>query len=159
MPQDSAPTAASADRYAGFERATFRLFTPSPTRFGDCDMFGHVNNVQFARYYESGRLDYFDRVLDLRASAEPAQTLIIADIHILFLQQINHPCALEVGSRIGRLGNSSFDFEAAIFAPGESRPRSTARATCVWFDFAADHSMPIPDFARSIIQQFEGTQT
>ncbi len=157
MPRDSEPTAVDAGRDAGYQRENFRLFTPSPTRFGDCDMFGHVNNVQFARYYESGRLDYFDRVLDLRASAEPQQTLIIADIHILFLQQINHPCALEVGSRIGRLGNSSFDFEAAIFAPGENRPRSTARATCVWFDFGANRSLPIPDSARSIIQQFEET--
>ena len=118
-------------------------------------MFGHVNNVQFARYYESGRLDYFARVLDIGSSSEPGETLIIADIHINFLQQINHPCALEVGSRIGRLGNSSFDFEAAIFAPGENRPRSTARAACVWFDFATNRSMPIPDTARRIIQQFE----
>ena len=156
MPRDSIPTAPAAGRDAGFERGSFRLFTPSPTRFGDCDMFGHVNNVQFARYYESGRLDYFERVLEIGASAEPGETLIIADIHINFLQQINHPCALEVGSRISRLGNSSFDFEAAIFAPGENRPRSTARAACVWFDFGANRSLPIPDAARRIIQQFEG---
>ena len=145
-----------SERGTRFLRAGFRFFTPTPTRFGDCDMFGHVNNVQFVRYYESGRLDYFDRVLGLAAGSSPRQSLIIADIHVDFLQQINHPCALEVGSRIARLGNSSFDFEAAIFAPGEEQPRSSARAACVWFDYRANRSMPIPDHARATIQKFEG---
>jgi acyl-CoA thioester hydrolase len=139
-----------------FTRGGFRHFTPSPTRWGDCDMFGHINNVQFVRYYESGRLDYFRQVLDMETGSGPQQTLIIADIHVNFLKQINHPCALEVGSRISRLGNSSFDFEAAIFAPGENEPYSTARAACVWFDYQANRSMPIPDAARQTIRDFEG---
>ena len=137
-------------------RGDFRFFTASPTRWGDCDAFGHVNNVQFVRYYESGRLDYFARVLDLDAGPNTGQTLIIADIHVNFLAQINHPCALEVGSRISRLGNSSFVFDAAIFAADEDQARSSARATCVWFDYTANHSVPIPSSARATIQQFEG---
>ena len=121
-------------------------------------MFGHVNNVQFVRYYETGRLDYFRRVLDLEAGPNPEETLIIADLQVSFLQQINHPCALEVGVRISRLGNSSFDFETALFGPGETMPRSTARAACVWFDYRNNKSVPIPASVRSIIQQFEGLE-
>ena len=142
-----------------FTRDQFRFFTPTPTRWGDCDMFGHVNNVQFVRYYESGRLDYFARVLDMPDDPDAQQTLIIADIHVQFLQQINHPCALEVGSRISRLGNRSFDFEAAIFAPAEQTPRSAAKAACVWFDYRENRSLPIPQVARATIQQFEGLES
>ena len=137
-------------------RSNFKHFTASPTRWGDCDMFGHVNNVQFARYYESGRLEYFREVLDLEAGPSPEETLIIADINISFLKQINHPTALEIGSRISRIGTSSFDFEAAIFAPQSDEPYSTARATCVWFDYPANGSRPVPDAVRCAIQQFEG---
>ena len=147
--------APQVDRYL---RPGFRFFTPTPTRWGDCDMFGHVNNVQFVRYYESGRLDYFHRVLELPAETDPQQTLIIADIHVTFLRQIHHPCALEVGSRISRLGNSSFDFEAALFAPGDDEPYSTARAACVWFNYRDNQSIPIPPTEREIIQQFEGIE-
>ncbi|MDH3219065.1 MAG: acyl-CoA thioesterase [Gammaproteobacteria bacterium] len=137
-------------------RPGFRFFTATPTRWGDCDMFGHVNNVQFVRYYESGRLDYFHRLLDMIAGPEVHNSLIIADIHVSFLRQIHHPCALEVGSRISRLGNSSFDFEAAIFAPGDEQPFSTAKAACVWFNYRENRSIPIPARERGIIQQFEG---
>ena len=122
-------------------------------------MFGHVNNVQFLRYYESGRLDYFHRLLELDTGPEVVNSLIIADIHVNFLRQIHHPCALEVGSRISRLGNSSFDFEAAIFATGEDEPFSTATAACVWFNFRDNHSTPVPQAERETIKHFEGIES
>jgi acyl-CoA thioester hydrolase len=150
------PARIDADR---FRRQRFRFFTPSPTRWGDCDRFGHVNNVQFVRYFESGRLDYFHRVLDLETVPDAVDSLIIADIHVNFLRQINHPCALEVGTRVSRLGNSSFDFEAAIYGQDEDEPYSTATATCVWFNFRDNHSTPIPPDARATIQQFEGIES
>ena len=88
-------------------------------------------------------------------------SLIIADIHVTFLRQINHPGALEVGSRISRLGNSSFDFEAAIFNENENEdePYSTATAACVWFNFRDNHSTPIPVAEREVIKQFEGIES
>ena len=141
-----------------FRRDGFHFFTPTPTRWGDCDRFGHINNVQFVRYYESGRLDYFQRVLNLDSLPDAQNSLIIADLYVTFLRQINHPCALEVGTRISRLGNSSFDFEAAIFAPGDDAALSTANATCVWFNFRDNHSTPIPAAERDIIKQFEGIE-
>ena len=144
---------------AGFRRDGFRFFTPTPTRWGDCDMFGHVNNVQFVRYYESGRLDYFHRLLDLKSGPEVDNSLIIADIHVTFLRQIHHPRDLQVGSRISRLGNSSFDFEAGIFIASEEEPCSLSIATCVWFNFQDNHSTPIPAPEREIIKQFEGIES
>jgi len=149
----------SSSQAGRYLRGDFRFYTSTPTRWGDCDMFGHVNNVQFVRYYESGRLDYFHRLLDMEAGPDVHHSLIIADIHVTFLRQIHHPCALEVGSRISRLGHSSFDFEAAIFAPGDDEPFSSAKAACVWFNFRDNHSMPIPPAEREIIQQFEGLES
>jgi acyl-CoA thioester hydrolase len=147
------PAATTRDSYL---RERFRFFTPTPTRWGDCDMFGHVNNVQFVRYFESGRLDYFHRLLDMSVGSDVHNSLIIADIHVTFLRQIHHPCALEVGSRVSRLGNSSFDIEAAIFSPDEDQAYATAKAACVWFNYRDNHSMPIPPAEREIIKHFEG---
>ena len=152
----TAATRIDVDR---FRRDEFRFFTPVPTRWGDCDRFGHINNVQFARYYESGRLDYFQRVLALDATPDAENSLIIADLYVTFLRQIHHPCALEVATRVTRLGNSSFDFEAALFAPDDDAALSTASATCVWFNFRANHSAPIPVAERNIIKQFEGIES
>jgi len=122
-------------------------------------MFGHVNNVQFVRYYESGRLDYFHRLLALDTGPEVVNSLIIVDIHVAFLRQIHHPGELQVGSRISRLGNASFDFEAAIFCADYDLPYSTATAACVWFNYRDNHSTPIPAAEREAIKQFEGIES
>ena len=111
-----------------FLRPGFRFFTPTPTRWGDCDRLGHVNNVQFVRYFESGRLDYFHRLLDVELGPDVVDGLIIADLHVNFLRQIHHPSALDVGTRISRLGNKSFEIEAAIFGTKDDEPCATARA-------------------------------
>ena len=140
-------------------RAHYRYWLPIATRWGDNDMLGHVNNVQFLRYFETARLDYLRQVLGFSPGAATGDSVILADIRVTFLGQVHHPCALEVGTRISRLGNSSFDFEAAIFAPGDDAAWSTASATCVWFNFRDNHSTPIPPDARQTIQQFEGIES
>lgn len=140
-------------------RPGFKFFTPTPTRWGDCDMLGHINNVEYLRYYESARLDYFQQVLGVSPGTGPGDSVILADIHVTFLSQVHHPCALEVGTRISRLGNSSFEVESGVFVPGEERPASIARASSVWFDYAENRSRPIPRAARETIQQFEGIET
>ena len=142
---------------AEFRREGFRFFTPTPTRWGDCDMLGHINNVEYLRYYESGRLDYFHRVLDVETGGELEENLILADIQVTFLRQIHHPSALEVGTRVRRIGNSSFTIESAIFASGEAEPCSVARAISVWFDYTADRSKTIPAEMRRVIESFEGS--
>ena len=141
-----------------FLRQGFRFFTPTPTRWGDCDMLGHINNVEYLRYYESGRLDYFHRVLDIETGGGPQDSLILADIQVTFLRQIHHPTALEVGTRVSHLGNSSFIVDGAIFAPGEEEPRSLSRAVSVWFDYQSDRSKTIPAEIRRTIEQFEGIE-
>ena len=138
-----------------FARNEFRFFTSVSTRWGDCDMFGHVNNVQFLSYYETGRLEYFARVLDMNSGPDPEQTLIIADIHVNFLRQIHHPGTLDISTRISRLGNSSFDVDASIFQPGEELPVLTAKAVCVWLDLIRNSSRRIPDNVRQTIIEFE----
>ena len=149
-------TPAAETDAAQYRRPGFKFFTPTPTRWGDCDMFGHVNNVQFVRYFESGRLDYFHRLLDMAMGPQVHDSLIIADLHVNFLRQIHHPAALEVGTRISRLGNKSFEIEAAIFGADDDEPYATARAACVWFSYRDNRSMPIPAAVREIISEFEG---
>ncbi len=122
-------------------------------------MLGHINNVEYLRYYESARLDYFQQVLGVSPGTGPGDSVILADIHVTFLSQVHHPCALEVGTRISRLGKSSFDVESGVFVPGEERPASIATATSVWFDYADNRSRPIPASARETIEIFEGIES
>lgn len=136
-------------------RSDYKLFTPMATQWGDCDALGHINNVMLLRYIESGRLDYFVRLCDFSLVPGMAQGFVIANLEVGFLSQVHHPSALEIGTRITRLGNSSFNVDASIFLPNEDMPALTTKAVCVWLDLVKNSSKRIPDDVRQTIIEFE----
>jgi len=144
-----------ANRLVKPTRSDYKLFTPTPTQWGDCDALGHINNVMLLRYIESGRLDYFVRLCDISLAPDMTQGFVVASLEVGFLRHVHHPSALVVGTRITRLGNSSFDVDACIFQAGENSPVLACKATCVWLDMLNSSSQRIPDDVRQTIVDFE----
>lgn len=137
------------------ERSAYRLFTPVPTRWGDADALGHINNATLVQYLESGRIDYVRQVCDLKLGEDDDKSFVIASLEIGFLKQVHHPANLDVATRISRLGNSSFDVDTLIFEQGKDQPLISSRGICVWFDLKENASRPIPENIRETIIQFE----
>jgi len=86
-------------------------------RFGDVDMFGHINNVSIARYLEEGRVQLRRQSLDDGVGAKP-EPLVLASIQIGYLAESYFPDELIVGVAVARVGNSSFALMQAIFQKG-----------------------------------------
>ena len=81
------------------------------TRWKDMDAFGHINNAVYLTYYEDARTTHFKRwKLDNKN-----KSIIVASIHIDYFNQIKHPSRITIGSKISRIGNTSFDIESSIF--------------------------------------------
>ncbi len=137
------------------DRADYNLFTALPTRWGDCDALGHINNAMLVRYLESGRIDYFQQVCQLSLAGGEPYGFIIANLEIGFVKQVHHPSNLEIATRISRLGNSSFDVDAIIFNQGDNIPLITSRGVCVWFDLQNNNSVKLPDDIRNTIMTFQ----
>jgi acyl-CoA thioester hydrolase len=141
--------------YRQMERSDFNYFFEMPTRWGDLDAFGHVNNTLYARYYESARLGYFESLMDMRFDPELSSGVIHADMKIAYIKQLHYPSDIDVGCRISRMGNSSLDLDAAIFLKGSDTLISTSRAILVWFDYKANVNKPIPEENRKMIIDYE----
>lgn len=143
------------DDYRQMERADFYHFLLENTRWGDSDMLGHINNVLYARYYESARTSYLREALDIDFINPNKKGIILADMKIAYLKQLHHPAAMTIGARISRLGGSSMHLDAAVFIEGDETPISTSRATLVWFDFDNNKSIKIPQSDRQMISDYE----
>ncbi|WP_299872941.1 thioesterase family protein [uncultured Cocleimonas sp.] len=141
--------------YRQMERADFVHFMNVQVRWGDADALGHINNTLYGRYYESSRLDYFEKLMGMHFTRELTSGVILADMKIAYLKQLHYPTEIEIGSRISRMGNSSLDFEAAVFIKDSEDLISTSRATLVWFDYKADKNKSIPDDKRKMINDYE----
>src|SRR5688572_10098323 len=102
-----------------FLRAEYAHLLSLPTRWMDNDVYGHVNN---ALYYA-----FFDTAINQHLIAEGGLDInhgsVIAfavESQCQYFQPVAFPDVMEVGLRVGKLGNSSVPYELAIFKRGET---------------------------------------
>ena len=137
------------------QQSEFKYIYPMDVRWGDQDILGHVNNVQLIRYLECGRVAYCHEVLGLDFVPQTKAGWILADLQCSFQNQLRFPGMVSVATRFIKMGNSSAHLDAAIFPDANDRPIVSSRAIVVWFDYAKQTSIRIPDAIRQKILNYE----
>ncbi len=139
-------------------RAHFRHFISQPVQWGDMDMLGHVNNVIFFRYVESGRIAYFDQMLGNNPDIWGGEGPILADIQCRFIKQLRYPAQLEIGTRTVKFGSRSLMLECAIFSKDGDTPVATSRGAVVWFNYSEQRAATVPESLRATVRGFEAVK-
>ncbi len=122
-------------------------------RWGDMDSMGHVNNVKFFTFDESGRIAYFDELAKTDPTFWNDHGLILAHIGADFIAQLRYPATLQIGTRVAKLGRSSLHTVSAMFSEG--RLIAVVKGVIVWFDYVNQKPMPIPSHVREMIRKRE----
>ena len=131
-------------------RDSFRHWSPVTIRFGDQDSLAHVNNVALAQYFEVGRTAYvYDMIR--KAGAEGRVEFILARVVIDFLKELHYPGAVEVGSRLTRLGRKSLTTGYGIFK-GDACI-ATSEAVNVFYDMATRRTIEPPPDVRALLER------
>ena len=122
-------------------------------RFRDTDAFGHVNNAVFFSYIELARIRYF---LDVLEPAQPFDRLplILARVELDFRSPIMFGEAVEVETRVDRIGRSSIGMSHRMTADG--RLVGEAQSVLVTYDYEIARPMPVPDEWRTKFGAYEG---
>jgi acyl-CoA thioester hydrolase len=132
----------------------FRHVLPIAVRFRDIDALGHVNNAVFFTYLETARVEYMHQVaLQTRVRDFREARLILAEISCQFKLPIFYGQAVQVGTRVVKMGNSSFSIEQRIEADGQLAALS--KSAVVHYDYHVGKSAPIPDELRARVEAFE----
>jgi len=123
----------------------YSFFYNIQTRWRDMDSFGHINNAVYLTYIEDARITFFKR-WNLKNNN---QSLVVASLKIDYLAQVKHPSKLIIGSKISRIGKSSFDIQSTIFLDGFKKPSASSLVTCVCYDYENNQSLPVYDEIKS----------
>ena len=127
-------------------RDTYRIWGKETVRFSDTDAIGHVNNVSFAAYLETGRTT-FGRACGLPIGLQPdGQHVVLARVEIDYRVEVHWPAVLDLGSAVVRLGRSSITLIQGVFI-GDLCV-ATGREVLVMVDTASGRSAPLPDALR-----------
>jgi len=135
----------------------FRSTITLPVQWSEQDLFGHVNNVVYFRWFESSRIKYLEQIglpdLMTRERIGP----ILAAIGCNYRRQLTYPDTVEIGSRITRLGRTSFTMVNAIWSQRQQTIAADGESTIVVFDYNSQKPTPIPDAIRTTIELFEAS--
>ncbi len=109
------------------------------------DKMGHINNAVFLSYFESARIDIFEKWDYIKIP------FIMVSAKIDYIQQLYHPSILCIGSKIDRIGKTSFDIKSAIFSNGDNNASASAIITCVCFDYENQKTIPVPNQIKNLL--------
>lgn len=133
-------------------RGDYRHFQPITTRWHDNDIYGHVNNVTYYSYFDSAVNAYLIAEGGLDIHDGEVVGFVVSSACDYFTS-IAFPNAIEVGLRVGKLGNSSVQYELAIFKVGEEQACAAGRFVHVFVERASNRPVTIPVGLRAAMQR------
>jgi acyl-CoA thioester hydrolase len=135
--------------------SNFRFFHPIEVRYGDLDPQGHLNNAKYFTLIEQARISYVKTLGLWQGGSFIEIGMILAEARMTFKAPILWGQPIQVGVRVDRLGNKSFDLSYSIQDAKTKIEHAAGSTVQVAYDYQSAQTMPIPDEWRVIITRFE----
>ena len=125
MSKPKKPTPETRDQY--------KFFSEVQTRWEDNDIYGHINNAVYYSYFDSAVNAYLiaNDALNIHEGDEIG---LVVESGCQYFSEIAYPQKIDIGLRVGHLGNSSVRYELALFAQGSETAAAQGFFTHVYVD-------------------------
>ena len=140
-----------------FDMSDFHFYHPVEVRYGDLDPQGHVNNAKHLTYFEQARVAYMINLgLFTKDQSFMELGVIVADVHLTYLEPIYFGQNIKIGVHVAKLGNKSMTWEQNIVDADTGRELSKGEVIIVTYDYKTEKTISIPREWREKFSQFEG---
>ena len=135
-------------RPARMNRSDFRWFCSVQSRWEDNDAYGHVNNVVYLSWIDTGvnRWLLQNELIDIARS--PAIFFVVEN-GCMFFEGVAYPQNVEIGIAVERVGGASVTYSAAVFREGADAAAAQGRYVHVLVDRASERPVEIPQWMRA----------
>ena len=133
----------------------FPAVATQPVQWGDQDLFGHVNNTVYFRWFETSRVEYWYKsglheLMDPRGLGP-----ILASVKCDYKKQIRYPDTIKVAARIEKMGHSSVTLKHVVYSEDQSTIAATGNSVIVLFNYEKQHPVPIEGDIRETFLKFD----
>jgi acyl-CoA thioester hydrolase len=135
-------------------RQDYRFIFPIQTRWSDNDMYGHVNNVVYYSFFDTAA----NAFLIEHCGFHPQNAALIGLVvhsNCQYHAEISYPECIDVGVAISKIGNSSLQYQLAIFKKHDDTAVATGQFTHVFVDRHTRKSTPISSEMRRALALFQ----
>lgn len=121
------------------------------TRWGDNDMYGHVNNAAYYGYFDTAvnRLLMESGVLDPRGGEMIG---LVVETGCQYHAPLSFPARLTIGVGVERLGRSSVRYRLGVFGEGQDAPAAQGFFVHVYVDARTRRPTPLPVPLRALLE-------
>ncbi|KAJ1563222.1 hypothetical protein HK405_002804 [Cladochytrium tenue] len=133
-----------------------------PVQWGEMDSYRHLNNVVYARYFETGRMAFVHQVLEPRlpaaefarfVSGRDGVGMILGAVGIRYKAPVTFPDTLTLGVRVAKakVGSDRFVQDFAAVSHKLGRVVADGDAVMVMYDYTVNAKADIPDSIRTVL--------
>lgn len=140
-----------------FKIEDFKFYHPLEIRWNDLDALGHVNNVLYIDYFQTGRGKYMTKVS--KTWNWTKHMFVIANINCNYIREIGLKIKYpRIGVRISKMGTKSFEIKYVILSGEEGQSpivHAYGSSVQVMIDLASKKSVEIPDWLKYEVEAFQ----
>ena len=126
-----------------------------PVLWGNQDLYGHVNNCVHIRWFESGRVAYWDAGVG-KVMQTSRLGPILANISCDYKSQIRYPDSVHIGTSVQELGRTSMTMAHVIYCENGTKLAATGHSIVVLFDYEQQRPVRFPQEMIETIERIEG---
>ncbi|MDG0889508.1 acyl-CoA thioesterase [Paracholeplasma manati] len=127
----------------------FPYQTHDKVRYGDTDRQGHVNNIHFSEFLETGRVEILYRP-EQPLHGEQCSFVIVQN-NLSLLNEIHWPGVVYIGTGVVKLGKSSITFYQQLFQ--NDVVVAVAETVIVQVNNITHQSTPLNEHARAVLDK------
>jgi acyl-CoA thioester hydrolase len=131
--------------------ASFRV------EYGDTDGQGRVFYANYLRFFDRGRLAYWERAgLSEEEVRQIEHDTVIAEVHCTYRSPASFYDTVSVHTRVAHIGRSSLRMEFAVMNDSTATLMAEGFATLVKVDLAANRAVPFEAEFKTKLGALEG---
>lgn len=129
----------------------------TPVAWGQMDAFRHLNNTAYFRFFESGRIAYFERLHLLESMEATGVGPILAATSCRFKIPLTYPDTVSIGTRVSTIEADRFTMEYCVVSHRHGKVAAEGNGLIVCFNYNENKKAPVPAELKKQIEELEAS--
>lgn len=122
--------------------------------WGEMDAYGHINNTNYFKYFETSRIRYMQTIGFYECFQSQGIAGVLAKATCQFIAPLRFPDTLSVCSRVIEIGVDRIVMEHFV-ASSQMGLAAIGDSELAIFDFKKNKRISVPDFLKKSIEKLE----
>jgi acyl-CoA thioester hydrolase len=123
--------------------------------WSDLDLYGHVNNAVFFRWFEHARMAYLDKCGLIESYERNRIGAILHSTNCRFRAPVFYPDTIEIGTRVTDVADDRFTMSYVARSESQKTIVGEGSAIIVCFDYGKHQKASLPVSVRGRIHEIE----